>query len=114
MAAPTHAADAGLAVPATTARLAATHEEDMPSYYKGTAHVWLKDSIFQPSNPPRHMAELLQLCSSESTPEAMQLVYTDGGPDHNVRHWGVIIPSSIFSLWPGLHQHRAGPILPRE
>jgi hypothetical protein len=47
------------------------------------AHVWLKDSIFEPSNPIRHATELLSL-RKDAMPNGLEMIYTDGGPDHNI------------------------------
>jgi hypothetical protein len=36
-------------------------EEILVSFYRGNAHVCLKDSIYQPSNVERHDVELISL-----------------------------------------------------
>eukprot|EP00873_Tetraselmis_striata_P001256 jgi/Tetstr1/421520/TSEL_012467.t1 len=73
-----------------------------PSYraslqYTGQCHVVLKDSVFQPSTPPRHAAELMSIARSCSmrgditrgTP-GVAFIMSDGGPDHNVSFYTVI------------------------
>ena len=47
------------------------------------AHVWLKDSIFEPSNPIRHAIKLLSSRKNEM-PNGAEMIYTDGGLDHNI------------------------------
>ena len=59
------------------------------SFYRGTAHVCLKDSIFQPSHTERHAVELVQLLRGLPQPTPILFVVTDGGPDHNCRHISV-------------------------
>ncbi len=65
-------------------------EKKMVSFYRGSAHVCIKDSIFQPSNAERHAVELTSLLESVSggrfTSCPVLFVMTDGGPDHNCRH----------------------------
>ncbi len=68
-------------------------EKKMVSFYRGSAHVSLKDSIFQPSNAERHAVELINLLESvaaeNSAPSPVLFVMTDGGPDHNCNHLSV-------------------------
>ncbi|GES84620.1 hypothetical protein GLOIN_2v1782174 [Rhizophagus clarus] len=52
------------------------------SFYKGQVYVGLKDSIFQPSDPLRHMAELYKILKHQDENKPYLLLYTDGGPDH--------------------------------
>ena len=49
----------------------------------GKAHVWLKETIFEPSNPIRHVTELFSL-RKNAIPNGVEMIYTDGGPDHNI------------------------------
>ena len=68
-------------------------EKKMISFYRGSAHVSLKDSIFQPSNAERHAVELISLLQAVSgggsVPSPVLFVMTDGGPDHNCKHLSV-------------------------
>ena len=59
------------------------------SFYKGTAHVCLKDSIFQPSHAERHAVELRSLLDDSGSSTPILFVMTDGGPDHNCKHLAV-------------------------
>ena len=52
--------------------------------------MWLKDYIFQPPGPIRHVTELLSLCNI-AKPNGLQMIYTDGGPDHNISFLNVSI-----------------------
>lgn len=61
--------------------------------------MWLKESIFQPSNALRHSAELLSLTRDDCPPFAM--AFTDGGPDHNIRHWNVVLAWLAYFLASG-------------
>ena len=58
--------------------------------FLGKVHVWSKDSIFQPSGPIRHDRELLSL-RKNARPNGVQMIYTDGGPDHNISFLNVQI-----------------------
>ncbi len=58
--------------------------------FAGKAHAWLKDSIFEPSHPMWHATQLLSLRKS-SRPNGGEMIYTDGGPDHNINFFNVLI-----------------------
>ncbi|XP_046584513.1 uncharacterized protein LOC124291542 isoform X1 [Haliotis rubra] len=75
-------------------------EVDVPkdlcgSFYRGTVHVGLKDSVFQPSSPPRHAVEQKSIIGQE--PKEILLLYSDGGPDHRVNYLSVQL--SIIALF---------------
>ena len=53
------------------------------SFYRGNVHVGLKDPIFEPSSAARHSAELYEIV--DKTDKPYLFLYTDGGPDHQVR-----------------------------
>ena len=74
------------------------------SFYKGVAHVVVKDSIFEPSSAERHAIELQQLLTSQPDEAllAVLLVLTDGGQDHNCRHVSVQMTWLAFFLATGL------------
>ena len=54
------------------------------SFYWGKAHVALKDSMFVPSSPGRHSAEMSGIMKDTDKPILM--LYSDGGPDHIVTY----------------------------
>jgi hypothetical protein len=61
-------------------------------WYGGNVMVGLKDSIVQPSNPFRHAAELnTNLTTQKLDEKPILLVFTDGGPDHNIKNSGTIL-----------------------
>ena len=55
------------------------------SFYSGQVYVRLKDSIFEGSDPLRHVTELLSVLKHENETFSPYLVlFTDGGTDHNL------------------------------
>ena len=68
------------------------------TFYHGNVHVCYKDTIFQPSSPYRHVAELQKVLLGNESP--ILCVYTDGGPDHRNTHLTVQI--SLISLFLSL------------
>ncbi len=68
------------------------------SFYRGMVCVGLKDSIFQPSSPFRHGAELYNLLQMISKP--ILCLYSDGGPDHRVTYLSVQL--SLICLFRAL------------
>ena len=55
------------------------------SFYRGKVYVGIKDAIFEPSSPLRHATELHSILKSvDSDPKPILLIYSDGGPDHNL------------------------------
>ena len=54
------------------------------SFYTGQVYVGLKDPIFEPSSALRHATELCQIITQRSLGNPVLVMYTDGGPDHNV------------------------------
>jgi hypothetical protein len=53
------------------------------SFYRGSVYVGLKDPIFEPSSAVRHAAELYEIVDKTNKPYLF--LYTDGGPDHQVK-----------------------------
>ena len=55
------------------------------SFYSGQVYVGLKDSIFEGSDPLRHVTELLSVlkCKNETFSPYLVL-FADGGADHNL------------------------------
>ena len=54
-------------------------------FYRGSVHVSLKDPIFEPSSATRHASELYDIVIKE-TNKPYLFLYTDGGPDHQVKY----------------------------
>src|SRR5688572_20475555 len=61
------------------------------SWYRGRVFVAVKDAIFEPSSPIRHMAELNYLLTKNMINKPIALLYTDGGPDHRLTYVAVQI-----------------------
>ena len=58
-------------------------------YHARTAHIFLKDYIFQASSPTRHTTELGKLIKKMFPSAVAIILFTDGGPDHNCKHTSV-------------------------
>ena len=59
--------------------------EPLESFYGGQVFVGLKNSIFQPSDPLRHVVELTDVLHDEfATIPPYLVLFTDGGGDHNI------------------------------
>ena len=54
------------------------------SFYRSSVHVGLKDPIFEPSSAMRHTSELYNIIVKANNKPYLFL-YTDGGPDHQVK-----------------------------
>ena len=54
------------------------------SFYSGQVYVGLKDPIFEASSALRHATELNKIISQRNHSHPVLVLYTDGGPDHNV------------------------------
>lgn len=61
------------------------------TFYSGQVYVGAKDSILEPSSANRHAAELSQILSSHGETKPVLLIYTDGGPDHNLKNYTTMI-----------------------
>ena len=62
-------------------------EKATGSFFTGQVYVGIKDSIFEPSDPLRHVLELLSvLWNEEETFFPYLTVFTDGGGDHNIKY----------------------------
>ena len=59
------------------------------SFYRGQVFVGIKDAILEPSSPLRHSTELSKILREQNNNSAILLLYTDGGPDHNVTFFSV-------------------------
>lgn len=69
------------------------------TFYRGSVKVCYKDTIFQPSSPYRHVAELHKVLLGNESP--ILCVYTDGGPDHRTTYLTVQI--SLICLFLSLN-----------
>jgi hypothetical protein len=65
-----------------------THIPDcaLESFYRGIVYVCIKDAVFQPSTPLRHATEVKGIIGDKMKDLRVLLMYTDGGPDHNVKY----------------------------
>jgi hypothetical protein len=70
------------------------------SFYRGQVYVGLKDPIFQPSDPLRHITELYDILIKTELDRPYLFLYTDGGPDHRVTFMRVQI--ALIVLFIGL------------
>ena len=53
------------------------------SFYRGKVHVGIKEAIFEPSSAIRHATELNKILGLYD-PKPILLIYSDGGPDHDL------------------------------
>ena len=62
-------------------------EKATESFFTGQVYVRIKDSIFEPSDPLRHVVELLfVLWNEQETFFPYLTIFTDGGGDHNIKY----------------------------
>lgn len=73
-------------------------EDIRESFYSGKVYVSIKDSIFQPSSPKQHAAEIKKIASESIKP--ILCIYTDGGPDH--RNTYLSVQLSLICLFQSL------------
>jgi len=71
-------------------------EEVSDSWYSGQVYIGLKEGVFEPSSPQRHMTEL-KSCLSATVNKPVLFVYTDGGPDHRLTYLSVKL--SLISIF---------------
>ena len=77
-------------------------DDSQSSFYRGQPVVIIKDSIFQPSSPYRHMAEFVDIAKDHFDEEDVPpliLFYHDGGPDHRVTYYSVLISYICAFIW---------------
>ena len=68
------------------------------SWYTGKVLVGLKEAIFEPSSPSRHVAELYDIVITQDfETKPIMFLYTDGGPDHRLTYLSVQL--SLISLF---------------
>lgn len=61
-------------------------EDVKKSWYSGQVFVGLKEAVFEPLSPHRHMTELVKLFKKDpnSPDKPLLFIYSDGGPDHRL------------------------------
>lgn len=69
------------------------------SFYRGQVFACLKDSVFQPSSPLRHGAELYNIIQRIDR-RPILCIYSDGGPDHRITYLSVQV--SLICLFRAL------------
>ncbi len=75
----------------------------------------IKDSIFQPSSPIRHAAELLAVNKRLGTmPDACTLAFTDGGPDQNISFLNVMVSWLAYFIVSGCDSLVVGRTAPTQ
>jgi hypothetical protein len=68
------------------------------SWYNGKVYVGLKDTVFKPSSPFRHMTELYHTISKSGIiSKPILFLYSDGGPDHRLTY--VSVQLSLICLF---------------
>lgn len=69
------------------------------SWYSGKVFVGLKEGVFQPSSPHRHVTELCDTLENEQllSEKSLLFVYSDGGPDHRLTYLSVQL--SLISIY---------------
>ena len=69
------------------------------SWYDGDVFIGLKEGIFEPSSPIRHMTELCEILQSREllSSKSVLFLYSDGGPDHRLTYLSVQL--SLISLF---------------
>ncbi len=75
------------------------------SFYRGQPVVTLKDSVFLSSSPYRHMTEFVELAKeafSERVVPPIIFFYHDGGPDHRLNYFSVMISYVCAFRWLNL------------
>lgn len=72
------------------------------SWYTGRVFVGLKEAVFVPSSPSKHVAELYEIVLTKNLEtNPIMFIYTDGGPDHRLTYLEVQL--SLISLFLKLH-----------
>ena len=59
------------------------------SFYRGQVFVGIKDAVLEASSPLRHSTELYRVMLEHGNSPPILLLFTDGGPDHNVTFFKV-------------------------
>ena len=72
-------------------------EEFSSSWYTEQVNVLIKDTIFEPSSPSCHSAEVANILKDSSVDFPVLFLYTDGRPDHRVTYLSVKL--TLISLF---------------
>ena len=72
------------------------------TFYQGEVSLTMKDSVFQPSNPFRHVVELKNILDKKEEKKPVLFMYTDGGPDHKVTFHSVKLSLIVLFKKMGL------------
>ena len=77
-------------------------EDVTGSWYDGEVFIGLKEGVFEPSSPHRHMTELLEVIQNKVVlrDKCMLFIYSDGGPDHRLTYLSVQL--SLIALYLAL------------
>jgi hypothetical protein len=68
-------------------------------FYNGQVTVTLKDTIFQPSSPMRHVVEIRKFLGSVGMlGKPIQIIFSDGGPDHRLTYPSVKLSLMVLFL----------------
>uniref|UniRef100_A0A1X7TME8 Uncharacterized protein n=1 Tax=Amphimedon queenslandica TaxID=400682 RepID=A0A1X7TME8_AMPQE len=89
-------------------------DEISESWYKGAVFVGVKDLIYEPSSPFRHMTELYKVLQSQSFSKPVLFIYSDGGPDHRLTYINVQLSLICLFLKYNLDYLCAGRTAPHH
>ncbi len=66
-------------------------EDVTESWYDGHVFIGMKESVFEPSTPHRHMTELVAVLKSKVSlaHKPLLFIYSDGGPDYRLTYLSV-------------------------
>ena len=67
------------------------------SWYQGRSYVGFKDSVFEPSEPWRHLEETIRIYNMTTKPPLM-VMYSDAGPDRSLKRPSVQLAMTMFFL----------------
>ena len=83
-------------------------------HFLGTVFVGVKDIVFEPSSPFRHMAELHNVLQKNSFSTPVLFLYSDGGPDHRLTYVNVQLSLICLFLKLNLDYLCAGRTAPHQ
>ena len=71
------------------------------SWYVGEVYIGLKDAVFEPSSPLRHLTELYSILVKRIGDKKALFIYTDGGADHRLTF--VSVQLALIALFLNLN-----------
>ena len=85
------------------ANISVVLEVDVPddpdqSFYRGQVHTLVKDAVFEGSTALRHSTEYAKLFKPVANDLSCMMIYSDGGPDHNVTFLRTILALILLYL----------------